>query len=217
MKKRYGFILIAVIALFTSCEKDSIVSNDKQVGISRVTYYPNFEMAGDAVISIIKGSSFNDPGVKATAGGADVPVITTGSVDVSTVGLYVLTYSATNADGYSGSVTRTVVVIPTAETPGVDLSGTYVAVPVGTTPGPAQISKVAEGVYYSTDIWTGGAVIPGYFICLDGNSVSVPLQNTGYGRMLTQTDGTYVNGLITWVVTLLDQGPFTATKKWQKQ
>ncbi len=50
-------MLIAVIALFTSCEKDSIISNDKQVGISRVTYYPNFEMTGDTVVSIIKGSS----------------------------------------------------------------------------------------------------------------------------------------------------------------
>jgi hypothetical protein len=109
------------------------------------------------------------------------------------------------------------VVIPSAELPGIDLSGTYVAKPVGTTPGPAQITKVAEGVYYSTDIWTGGAVIPGYFICVDGSTLSVPLQNTGYGRMLTESDGTYVDGLITWKVTLLDQGPYTATKQWQKQ
>lgn len=217
MKKRYVFLLITLVALIASCSKDSIINTHDRVGISKVTYYANITLTGTPVISVIKGSTFTDPGVKAEAGGAEVPVTTTGTVNTDEVGLYTLNYSASNADGYSSSATRIVVVIPSAEQPGVDLSGTYIAVPVGTTPGPAQISKVAEGVYYSTDIWTGGAVIPGYFICLDGSNIIIPLQNTAYGRMQTNTDGTYVNGLITWTVTLLDQGPFTATKKWQKQ
>ncbi len=217
MKKRYALLLLAFVAMIVSCKKDSVINTHDMVGISKVTYYANITLTGSSVMSVIKGSTFTDPGVKAEAGGTDVPVTTTGAVNTDEVGLYTLSYSATNTDGYSSSATRTVVVIPSAELPGVDLSGTYVAVPVGTTPGPAQITKVAEGVYFSTDIWTGGAVIPGYFICIDGSSVSVPLQNTGYGRMLTEMDGTYVNGLITWIVTLLDQGPFTATKKWQKQ
>ena len=217
MKKRYAFLLIAFVAVFASCNKDKIINTPDRVGISKVTYYANITLTGNPVLSIIKGATFTDPGVKAEAGGKDVPVTTTGTVNTNEVGLYTLNYSATNADGYSSSASRVVVVIPSAEQPGVDISGTYVAVPVGSTPGPAQITKVAEGVYYSTDIWTGGAVIPGYFICLDGSSINVPLQNTGYGRMQTETDGTYVNGLITWTVTLVDQGPFTATKKWQKQ
>ena len=208
---------MAFVAMMVSCSKDKIINTHDRVGISKVTYYANIVLTGSPVISIIKGSAFTDPGVKAEAGGTEVPVTTTGTVNSDEVGLYTLTYSATNADGYSSSASRIVVVIPSAELPGVDLSGTYLAVPVGTTPGPAQISKVAEGVYYSTDIWTGAAVIPGYFICTDGSSVSVPLQNTAYGGMVTESDGTYVNGLITWSVTLVDQGPFTATKKWQKQ
>ena len=217
MKKRYAFLLIAFVAEIASCNKDKIINTADRVGISKVTYYANITLTGNPVLSIIKGGTFTDPGVKAEAGGKDVPVTTTGTVNTNEVGLYTLNYSATNADGYSSSASRVVVVIPSAEQPGVDLSGTYVAVPVGSTPGPAQITKVAQGVYYSTDIWTGGAVIPGYFICLDGSSINVPLQTTGYGRMQTEADGTYVNGLITWTITLLDQGPYTATKKWQKQ
>ena len=217
MKKRYAFLLIAFVAVIASCNKDKIINTPDRVGISKVTYYANITLTGNPVLSIIKGGTFTDPGVKAEAGGKDVPVTTTGTVNTNEVGLYTLNYSATNADGYSSSASRVVVVIPSAEQPGVDLSGTYVAVPVGSTPGPAQITKVAQGVYYSTDIWTGGAVIPGYFICLDGSSINVPLQTTGYGRMQTEADGTYVNGLITWTITLLDQGPYTATKKWQKQ
>lgn len=217
MKRKYVFLLMVFVSMIASCSKDKIINTHDRVGISKVTYYANITLTGNSVISVIKGSAFVDPGVKADAGGTDVPVTTTGTVNTDEVGLYNLTYSATNADGYSSSSSRIVVVIPSAELPGVDLSGTYVAVPVGTTPGPAQISKIAAGVYYSTDIWTGGAVIPGYFICTDGSTVSVPFQNTAYGGMLTDTDGTYVNGLITWTVTLADQGPFTATKKWQKQ
>ena len=215
--KKIAISIITLFIFFTSCNKVDIHNTADKVGISKVTHYATIKLTGDPVISIVKGGTFTDPGVTATAGDKELPVTTTGSVDASTVGLYTLTYSATNADGFSSSATRTVVVIPSHELPGVDLSGTYVAVPVGSTPGPAVITKVAEGVYYSSDIWTGGAVIPGYFICLDGSTVSVPLQNTGYGRMLTETDGTYVDGLITWKVTLLDQGPYTATKKWQKQ
>jgi hypothetical protein len=217
MKKTYAFILITFIAFLSSCDKDPIISNDKNVGRSRITYYANITLTGSSAVSVVKGQDFTDPGVKAEAGGAEVPVTTTGTVNTDEVGLYTLNYSATNADGYSSSASRTVVVIPAEENPGVDLSGTYVAVPVGTTPGPATITKVAPGVYYSTDIWTGGAVIPGYFICIDGSTLIVPLQSTGYGGMQSESNGTYVNGLITWTITLLDQGPFTALKKWQKQ
>ncbi len=217
MMKKNIILLIIIAGVISSCKKDTVVITPDRVGISRVTYYVNITLAGDDVMSLVQGGTFTDPGATGEAGGQSVPVTATGSVDPSTVGLYTITYSATNKDGYSSSVTRTVVVIPSSEIPGVDLSGTYVAVPVGTTPGPATITKVAPGVYYSTDLWTGGAVIPGYFICVDGSTLIVPLQSTGYGRMETETDGTYSNGLITWTLTLLDQGPYTATKKWQKQ
>ena len=219
MKIRYSILafVIVIIAFISSCKKDPIISTHDKVGISKVTYFANITLTGSPVMSVIKGSSFTDPGVKAEAGGKEIPVKTTGSVNSDEVGLYTLNYSAVNADGFSSSASRTIVVIPTAEVPGVDLSGTYNAVPVGSTPAPANISKVAEGVYYTTNCWgNSGAVIPAYFICTDGSSIVVPEQGSPYGNLESTTPGTYSAGLITWTINLIDQG-VQRTKKWQKQ
>ncbi len=215
MKKRFAFILIALITIITSCEKDPIISNDKNVGISRITYYAIFTLAGDPVMSVVQGGSFTDPGATAEAGGQSVPVTTSGSVNADVVGLYTLNYSAVNVDGYSASGSRIVVVIPEAEKPGVDLSGTYDAVSAST--GIAQISKVAPGVYYTTNCWNGGTTIPVYFFSTDGMSVTIPTQPTGFGGIETTMPGSYVNGLITWELNLIDQGPLIRTRRWQKQ
>lgn len=205
-----------MIALVSSCKKDPIINTHDQVGISKVTYFANITLTGSSVMSVVKGASFTDPGVKAEAGGKEVPVTSTGSVNTDEVGLYTLNYSAVNADGFSSSASRIVVVIPSAEVPGVDISGTYNAVPVGSTPGPADISKVAEAVYYTSNCWgNSGAVIPAYFICTDGVSITVPTQSSPYGNLETTMPGTYTAGLITWSIDLIDQG-VVRTKKWQK-
>jgi len=217
MKKRYAFILIAFLAIISSCEKDPIINTAERVGISKVTYYPTFTLTGNDVLSIVQGTAFTDPGVKASAGGADIPVVTTGSVDNTTVGLYQLTYTATNVDNFSAVATRTVVVIPSAETPGLDLSGEYMT--TGGTPN-ATITKAAPGVYFTTNCWGNGstAIIPAYFICTDGAVVTIPLQNGSAGHIQTTGPGTYAAGLISWQIVRLDfpGGPLTRDKTWQK-
>ena len=219
MKKRISFLItIAAFVTISSCTKDPIISNDKNVGISRITYYANIVLAGNSSISIVKGTTFTEPGVSANAGGKDLPVITTGTVDAATIGIYTLSYSATNADGFSSSATRTVYVIPSAEVTGVDLSGDYMT--TGGTPD-ATITKVAPGVYYTTNCWGNGstAIIPAYFFCPDGGTPVIPLQNGPAGHIETTGPGTYVGGLITWEVDRLDfdGGPLIKVKTWQKQ
>lgn len=216
MNKSYSFLFLtlAIVTVLTSCKKDPIVSNDKEVGISRVTYYPNFTLTGDAVVSVVMGETFSDPGATADAGGADVPVTVSGSVDANTVGLYTINYSATNADGFSGTASRVVVVIPEVEAAGVDLSGTYSA--VSASAGTAEISKVAPGVYYTTNAWNGATVIPIYFISTDGSTIIVPTQSTGFGAIQTDAPGSYTAGLISWDLNLLAFG-LTRTRQWQKQ
>lgn len=134
------------------------------------------------------------------------------------MGSYTLNYSATNKDGFTKSVSRQVFVLPAAEQAGVDLSGTYL--PIGGAPANAVILKVAPGVYSTSNCWGGGstAVIPAFFICVDGASVILPLQNSVAGRIQSEGAGTYVAGLITWTITRLDfgTGPLTVQKKWQK-
>jgi hypothetical protein len=218
MKKRYAFILIAFVSIISSCDKDPIINTRDKVGTSKVTYYPVVTINGDDVISVVKGTAFKDPGAKATAGGADVPVTAT-TVDINTVGLYIVTYTAVNSDGFSSSATRTVVVIPDHETSGLDLSGEYMT--TGGTPN-ATITKVGDGVYFTTNCWGNGstAVIPAYFICTDGATLILPLQNSsgGPGRIEATGPGTYVAGLISWQIIRLDfpGGALTRDKTWQK-
>jgi hypothetical protein len=213
------FILLIVLLLpFIGCEKTEKFNNtDTQVGESRVTFFPVLTMSGKAVMSVVKGTTFNDPGVKATESGKEIPVIVSGTVNANAVGYYKLTYSATNKDGFASSTERVVVVIPEAETPGVDISGEYKA--IGGAPANAIITKQDAGLYYTTNCWGGGslAVIPAYFICTNGTEISIPLQDlgNGYGRIVTQTPGTYTNGLIVWTVSRLDF-PLTLQKSWQK-
>ncbi len=214
IRKIISLILIAFVA-FTSCKKDPIISTDDQVGISRVTYYPVITLNGSNVVSVVKGTAFADPGATAKVGSTSTPVTASGTVNINVVGLYTVTYTATNPDGFSASATRTVVVIPAAETPGVNLSGNYSS--VGTSPGTTTITKVAPGVYYMANVWNGATVIPGYFISTNGTSVTIPLQSTPFGRMQTDTPGTYsTTGLLTWSIDLLDQGPLVRTRIWQK-
>ena len=90
-----------------------------------MTYYVNFEMNGDDPMLVSVGSSFADPGVVAKEGEEDVTasVIVNSNVDASKIGLYSVSYSAANADGFSSSAKRTVIVYDPAIT--TNASGSY--------------------------------------------------------------------------------------------
>jgi hypothetical protein len=218
--KKTSILFIAFFSLLVSCNKDKIHNTSDKVGISKVTYYANIVLSGNSVMSIVKGSPFTDPGAKATAAGKEIPITATGTVDNTKVGLYIINYSATNADGFTSSASRVVVVIPSPEVAGVDLSGSYAPIGGPASIGNATITKVAPAVYYTTNVWGGGsaAVIPAYFISTDGVSITIPLQGSAYGQLKTTAPGTYSSsGLITWSVILIDQGNLIRVKQWQKQ
>lgn len=109
--------MVAVLAL-VSC-------NETSQDPSTITYYITFEMEGDETYLLEVGTAYEEPGVTAFEGTEDVTssMVTTGSVDENTVGLYTITYSATNQDGFSSSITRTVIVYDPSVT--TDISGTY--------------------------------------------------------------------------------------------
>ena len=65
---------------------------------------PNVSLVGDANMNIVLNGTFTDPGATTDEG----TISTSGTVDVSTVGTYTLTYSATDATGNTGTATRTV-------------------------------------------------------------------------------------------------------------
>lgn len=121
MKKIIYSLLVCLACTFASCEDETTQDT------SKVTYFVNFEMKGDKVMQVPIGTSYVEPGVIATEGGADITssIKTTGTVNTAEIGVYTLSYSAINIDGFAKSTERTVIVYnPTVTT---DLSGSYKA------------------------------------------------------------------------------------------
>lgn len=124
MKKIFLFLCAA--ALVVSCEEQD------SGNVSRVTNFPNFELLGDDVIIVEKGSAFTDPGVIVTEGGVEIPYTTSvsgafqggTSIDTNVVDIYSVTYSATNTDGFSGQASRTVIVVENGDL-STSISGLY--------------------------------------------------------------------------------------------
>ncbi len=99
-------------------------SQDETGNVSKITYYPDVSINGNSFIVLNQGDPYTDQGALAFAGTEALDVTTTGSVNPSTTGVYKITYSAVNVDGFSASKTRTVIVISTAPS-NINLSGTW--------------------------------------------------------------------------------------------
>lgn len=109
MKKNIFYIMLLLLTsatTLTSCDDDS------SAGVTRITYYPVLTLQGEATMHVDKGTTFNDPGCSAEMNGEDVTsqVVTSGTVNTAKSGVYTVTYSAVNADGFSASTSRTVIV-----------------------------------------------------------------------------------------------------------
>lgn len=94
-------------------------SSGNQNSITRKIIYsdtekPNINLNGDQVINIYEGSSYNEPGYKASDncdGDITSKVTVNGNVDINKTGSYILTYSVTDSSGNNISTIRTVNVI----------------------------------------------------------------------------------------------------------
>jgi hypothetical protein len=158
MKKvSMALIIIMLVLVFSGCEKD-LTSE----GVSKLTHYVTFDLTGGDFLLNPKGTAFVDPGIIAMEGTTDVSssVSVTGSVNTGTVGLYVLTYSATNVDGFPASVSRSVIVYdPAAQE--TDLSGNYLS----------DVARISPARAFTGLNVTITKLLPGFFtfpICWEG-------------------------------------------------
>ena len=103
MKNIIRFILISILVVIYSCNKETIVDTPEQVGISKVTYYVVLTLKGPSFESIVVGQSYVDSGATAEENGQPATYTTSGTVDVNTLGIYTITYTAVN---------RTVILLP---------------------------------------------------------------------------------------------------------
>ena len=119
MKKIIYSLFVCLLLASVSCQDKT------SYDVSKITYYVTYKISGDQTMLVSVGTPFVDPGIKAMEGAKDVTATmkTTGTVDPTKIGLYPITYSAVNADGFSSSTTRLVVVCdPTVS---ADISGKY--------------------------------------------------------------------------------------------
>lgn len=190
MKKILFYTLMLCLSSFalTSCNDDNDELTD-----AKVTYYPILEIQGKKFVEVPIGTTYTELGCKGTLRGEDCTssIVTTGSVDTNTAGLYYITYTYTNAQGYQTSTKRTVAVCdPSIAT---DIAGDY-TVQSGTyrtykdvtsefSKFSVSIEKIAPGLFYISDLMAGyygqgvgygaQAELTGYLQLMSDNSLKL--------------------------------------------
>ncbi|WP_298651340.1 BT_2262 family domain-containing protein [uncultured Proteiniphilum sp.] len=218
MKKIIHYLFVCLACMAISCEDDT--SKD----MSKITYFVNYEILGDETMLLPVGTPYVEPGVIAMEGETDITssVVITGSVDASAIGIYDISYSATNVDGFSSSVSRTVVVYDPSIT--TDISGVYtaaagthrLAIATGATVSYADYSvtltSIAPGVFQVSDFFAGyyevragygsSYAMRGYIKLNADNSLGLLSSSVaGWGDSLDRLeDGAYdpVSGTVSW-------------------
>lgn len=207
MNRYFKLSFLFILFLATSCEKET-------EGISKLTQFASFAMEGDRYMSIIVGQTYTDPGVTAKEGETDLDVKVAGQVDVNTPGVYEIVYSAINKDGFPGSVTRSIAVLPSPELPGVDISGEYNYVDAA---GSSEITKVAPGFYITTNVWSPASAMSAYIITTDGVNLTVPLSSLSPFGPLKGTGTISTSGSLVYKIDVINFGIVGRTRNWQKK
>lgn len=207
-------LLFLLFFPFIGCEKTETFNNtDTKVGRSRVTFFPTLELIGEQYEAVAVGGTYSEKGAIAKEGGADVQYTTSGTVDVSTPGIYALTYTAVNKDGFSTSLTRNVVVYSTdASAAENDFSGEYARSTNGVI---AVWTKLAPGVYKVVNPGgAAGATLTVIAINPTGFTIKIPEQVSSDGNTTFSSEEVYSQGppaTYSWVINNPGYGPALRT------
>jgi hypothetical protein len=164
MRNRIIFLTIVALAAIglQGCDKDTTD------GLTRITYYPAITLLGDEPAIVNKGEEYSDVGVYAELNGEDVSgqVEVASNVNTDETGMYSISYKITNADGFSATASRTVIVADATIT--ADISGTYAVtansyrkiLATGVTVEFAarfdiDVTRIAPGVFFVSDFFGG--------------------------------------------------------------
>ncbi|MDQ3142308.1 MAG: DUF5011 domain-containing protein [Bacteroidota bacterium] len=203
-----GFLFTSLF-LVSSCEEET-------VNVSRITYYPEITLAGEQWNTVKQGGSFTDLGVKAFEGDTEIiPVVGGDVVNTNVPGVYTITYTALNKDGYSATEYRYVgVIAPDVE--GIDLSGQYKR--TAGAKGVSTVTKISDNFYTSDNV--GGVASPGLattvrFYHYQGNKLGVPPQIVAGSLFSCDMSTVEVGVKYSWRV--LNSGYGTALRTFIKQ
>jgi len=207
MKLIKNIALLAIVLVgISSCSLEDPIE-------STITNYPQVELNGDILMLVENGSTFEDPGIVATVQGEEVEYETTGSVNTSTPGKYVLTYSAYNDDGFAATIKRTIYVYENNGTvagfwEGSSGNGTGFPVLISTTDdsNTFEITDILVG-HYEYGRKYGPAYAAPSTIIVSGNSVNSPGGSNAFG--FWSVDAPSISddqNTLTWGTTLVGQG-----------
>ena len=123
MKKDIYILMVSLLSLaITGCGG----SDDKTPPESTDTSDPVISLIGDSSLTLTVGDNFTDPGTTVVDNiDTGLVAIVSGSVDTTTADTYTLTYTVSDTAGNEATVTRTVVVVVSAdeEAPVITLLG----------------------------------------------------------------------------------------------
>jgi hypothetical protein len=99
--------LLLTVILFAGCHE---ITTE---GVTKITYYPSITVLGEPEVIVQQGTTYTDAGCKVELNGEDVTAdaVINSNVNTNTIGIYSVTYTATNEDGFSVNASRTVYVI----------------------------------------------------------------------------------------------------------
>jgi hypothetical protein len=190
-----------LFAVFSSCEKWSETAE-----VSHVSYLPEFEILEGEFQSyiVVDSAEYDDPGALAFENNESLNVYYSGSVDLTEVGVYIITYYATNSDGYTATAER-IVAVTHEDVSETDLSGTY----EGTIWDPLvemKVIKIDEDGYYNCADIMGydGADMAGKFVDLGDGELYLVHGEGDFGGYAA-SEGEYTLSTLSWTVGLQDE------------
>lgn len=214
-------LAVCMVALaFVACNDDNDELTDK-----RVTYYPTVILEGDNYIVLDKGSVYEEPGYYAEMQGEDATaeVEVKSNLNMNKSGVYSITYSLTNVDGFSSVQERTIVVLD----PNDPVEGFYLSSPnsyreyQGEVPYGAVFEILVlnngDGTYSVDDLlggWYCQRAGYGYAYAMEGiisidDNGAISLVDSyvpGWGDSAEDLEGVYdaTTNTLTWAVTYTD-------------
>jgi hypothetical protein len=154
MRKQFIMILFAgSIATMSgvSCKKETTAGVSKEVAVS----FPEITLKGEEIVILPVGGSFTEAGAvlkdDVTGNTSDLQPVSN-NVNTAVPGLYVVLYTAANANGFETTVGRKVAV--TSVTGTTNIAGSFVRPVTGLD---MTIERLSEGVYKITNPGGAGA------------------------------------------------------------
>ena len=179
MINRFSIALLLPLLILGSCKKETTEDVSSIVKVS----YPEITLNGNELVVVAVGASYTDAGAKLTddiTGAVSDIQPTASNVNTAQPGLYVVTFSAANSNGFETTATRLVAV--TSVNNPIDRSGTYLRAATGIN---CYITKIANGVYKVQNPGGAGVGVNTFVYMVETalNTYVAPSQPTDAGVM----------------------------------